>query len=163
MNLHKSSCQGQIGYGLPTYKGTRYQKGFGVYRGQVFQRGHGLGGVLGSLFRTAIKPAIVRAAKVALPLAKQVGKKALPVIKKVGKATAQRAVQQSIAATVDAIVNKKNLKQNFKNVAKDVAKSTLHHAIKETQPGANTYSARKRKRKNSVFKPSKKLRKTIYD
>ena len=173
--LHSTSCgdPGQIGYGISTYRGIPYQEGYGLYQGQVFQRGHGLGGVLGRLFKATIRPA-----SVALPALKRVGKAAktvvLPALKKVGKAAAKRAGQHALSTGMDVVLRKKDLKEALKSSAKDLTKATVHDVIKEIQSiipsilhqqsGRGKSASKKRKRKDSLgFTSSKKGRKTIFD
>lgn len=177
--IHTISCRDptQTGFGIPTYRGIPYQDGYGVYQGQVFQRGHGLGGILGALFRTTIRPALKTlgrtVARKAIPLAKKIAKQAIPAAKRVGKVAAKRAAEHALNIGIDAVLNKKNFKQSIKSSAKTLAKSTLNDAIKEAQDivlaqtgsgiEAGLVPSRKRKRQDQYFTPCKKSRRTIYD
>ena len=127
--LHTPSCTQQsyqTGYGMARYRGIPYQEGYGVYQGQVFQRGHGLGGVLGNVFKTAV----------------------LPAAKRMGKDMAKRAGQQAIKTGMDVVINKRDVKDAIKSGLKDVAQDTLNNAIKEathilmTQHCLSTHQAR---------------------
>lgn len=162
--LHNTSCGDpvQIGCGLPTYRGVPYQEGYGgAYQ---FQRGYGIGGSFGALYRTAIVPAVETVVQKALPIVQE----AIPAAKRIGKNAVNKAIKQALVSGITAkTLGKKTAMKKLKSSAKDIAKSTLKEAIREAQniilsQSGNSHP-RKRKGSKSSTQPNKKPRHTIFD
>ena len=153
-----------MGMGLPTYKGIPYQQGYGVYQGQTFQRGFGLGGSLGNYLRATLSPVLSKAKL-----------KLFPAMKKIGQKAANRAGRTALNVGMDVALNKKNAKQATKAALADLAMASKDDVLKEVQNllpdifqlgrGGVRRSA-PRKRKHNVQRKTSynnKKRKTIFD
>ena len=86
----------QLGQGLPAYRGSKHQ------------RGHGIGSLIGGLFRAAV------------PLV-------MPVLKNVGKAAATTALSAG-AGLIGDVLKGKNLKKSAVNRAREGGKALLKRA-----------------------------------
>lgn len=122
------------GGSLPYFQGIRYA------------RGHGLGGVLGSLFRAAV-----------------------PVLKKSGKALLKEGLQTGVNVIGD-VLEGQNIKSAMKRRAKDSGQRLLHqakrrvvgahqrpvahprrrHAIKRSAPSRHRHTSTRRKKNRST-------------
>lgn len=155
---HTRSCDPvQRGHGLSRYKGIPYQEGYGLYQGQVFQRGHGLGGTLGNLFKATIRPALKKAKDMLLPVAKRVG-----------KAAAERAGKKAVSMALERKLRKDDIKQalkdELKNAGSDAIKELTGILPNILQSERSRAAPRKRKRKiRGQTTRSKRQRRTIFD
>ena len=153
-----------MGMGLPTYKGIPYQKGYGVYQGQTFQRGFGLGGSLGNYLRATLSPVLSKAKM-----------KLFPAMKTIGQKAANRAGKSALNVGMDIALNRKNVKQATRAALADLVKSSKDDVLKEVQTlipdilqlgrgGVRQSAPRKRKRTGQGKTSYKnKKRKTIFD
>ena len=120
------------------YYGWRQRgRGLPVFKGSPYQRGHGFGGILSSLFRLAIpagRAAIASGIK-SLPNIAKVGGKALarkamqaavPAIRKQAPKLVKQAVnaglQSGLQFAADKIVNKKNKNRKRKRTGEETAR-----------------------------------------
>ena len=113
-NFYENYYLEQAGSGMP------------VYGGVSVQRGHGLGSILGGLFRSA-----------------------MPVLKKVGKAVGKQVVRSGLDVASD-VVSGTNVKESLKRRALQGAESLLTQQPIKRRPRAKEISSkRKRARKTS--------------
>ena len=118
-------------------------RGLPVFKGAPYQRGHGFGGILSSLFRLAIPAG--RAAITA-------GMKSLPNIAKVGgKALARKAVQAAVPA----------IRKSAPKLVKHAVSAGLQSGLKlaADKISEKESKSRKRKRKESAVERGGKISK----
>ena len=146
----------QVGYGLSRYKGIPYQKGYGLYQGNVFQRGFGLGGNIGNFFRATLRPALRRVKDMALPAAKKVGKKA-------AKRAGQKAIQMAMERKWTKNDVKQALKEELHNMGTDAYKEVAGLLPGILQSGRGQASLKRKRKIQGQSTSSKRQRKTIFD
>jgi len=120
--MYENYYKRQVGGELPVFRGAKYQ------------RGHGLGSVIGGLFRRVVLPFLQRSAKDIVPFLKQNRKTILTNALKTGMEVA------------DDVLEGKNLKE--------AAKKRVLSGIKRTAGSMNwqTGSGRRRKRQRGTRK-----------
>ena len=112
----------QVGSGLPYYSGSK-----------GLQRGHGLGGLIGSLFRTA-----------------------MPLLKKGAEAVGRQALRTGVDIAED-VIGGKNVKSATRNRVRQAGRKLGTRALKKIQKGRGrkkTTKKRKTKTKRGAKRPS---------
>ena len=118
-----------------------------VFRGDLYQAGYGIGGLLSGLFRSII------------PIVK-------PLIRTGGKALARSALRMGKTLAKD-VIKGKSLKTVLRDTAKDelgkLGKAGVSHLLNEFSTRKNTPKKRKIPIKNKRNKSSKRRKKDIFD
>lgn len=109
----------QVGSGLPYYSGST-----------GLQRGHGLGGLIGSLFRTA-----------------------MPLLKKGAAAVGRQALQTGVEIAED-VMGGKNVKSSARNRVRQAGRQLGSRAAKKIQTGRGGKKTKKKKKTNTKTKPA---------
>jgi len=102
--MYEDYYTGQVGGNIPVFRGARYQ------------RGHGLGNVIGGLFRRVVLPFLQRSTKDVLPFLKKNKKTLIRNVLKTGMEVADYVLEgKSLKSSV-----KKRIPQGIKRSAGDV-------------------------------------------
>lgn len=97
-------------------------RGYPVYAGRRFQRGHGLGSILGSLFKSAA-----------------------PLLKKGAKALGKEALKTGMHVAADALEGR-NVKESLKSRVKDTGRQMVNRAVEKFVPGQRVLKRTARKK-----------------
>ena len=114
-----------------------------VFRGAPLQRGHGLGGLLKTLFRVAA-PVLRRAA----PIVKRTAVR-------VGKAASKRAVKAGAKALEDVATNKSTLKEGFKQRVQEAAFDAAAEVINKGVVSQSVNTSRRKSKSQQVKRKRK--------
>jgi hypothetical protein len=131
---------------------VHYGSGLPVFRGDVYQQGYGLGGLLSGLFRAVIP--------IFKPLAKAAIKRSVPMLKRGAKELGKTALSATSNILSDAIQHKRPIRESVKHHARKSAGELLNKIIQNEQKPFVTKKARKRKapknRKQDIFQQGNK-------
>ena len=114
-----------------------------VFRGAPLQRGHGLGGLLKTLFRVAA-PVLRRAA----PIVKRTAVR-------VGKAASKRAVKAGAKALEDVATNKSTLKEALKQRVQEAAFDAAAEVINKGVVSQSVNTSRRKSKSQQVKRKRK--------
>lgn len=107
-------------------------RGFPVYAGRPYQRGHGLGSIIGSLFKSAV-----------------------PMLKRGAKALGKEALKTGLGIASDALEGQ-NVKQAAQTRAKRAGRNLLQQSVQQlSPPGERTIKRAPRKKKTRRSKTVK--------
>ena len=115
----------------------------GVFRGPVYQRGHGLGGLFGRLFRAAV------------PVFKST---VAPALKRGAKAIAREALRTGVGVATDAL-DGQNALHSLDKHSRAAAKSLINQGSRKLDAILTNPPPLRRQRR--IRAPPKKRRKTI--
>jgi len=120
--MYEDYYTGQVGGNIPLFPGARYQ------------RGHGLGNVIGGLFRRVVRPFLQRSTKNILPFLKKNKKTLIRNALRTGMEVADDVLEgESLKSSV-----KKRVPQGIKRTAGDVDWQTGSDFRKETEDARRT-------------------------
>ncbi len=123
------------------------------FSGVQFQKGYGIGNVLGNLFRNII------------PIARTAFKVAQPVLKKTGKNILRKGIQTGVKV-IKKVGEGENIKEVLNRESRQALKEIRNQALSDiTQLRTKKINKneRKRKRKKPVYSKTKRIKRDILD
>ena len=118
-----------------THHTLHYGSGLPVFRGELYQQGYGLGGLLSGLFRAAI------------PFFKPLAKAATPFLKRSAKTIGKSALKAGTNILSDAIEKKRPIRESVKHHAGKSATELLNKIVLQQKPPKSTVTKMTKKRK----------------